>query len=154
MGHMVWGDFYKSWKGTIYVSQILFKINLLLRHLGFLFFCVDPRYDVIIFISWDPKNPKILIYLKRWKDWTVTFLVRLNSRLTPVGKSTIQWSVWFWRFPKALLLKFKIIDISTRDVKFDQLSNGITILMIWISYQGLIYRKLEGVQLFSERIII
>ena len=81
-------------------------------------------------------------------------LIVLFMVLTPIGKSTIQWSVWFWRFPKALLLKLKIIDISMRDVKFNQLSAGIKILMIWISYQGLIYRKLEGVQLFSERIII
>ena len=33
--------------------------------------------------------------------------------LTPIGKSTIQWSVWFWRLQKALLLKLQIIDFST-----------------------------------------
>ena len=54
----------------------------------------------------------------------------------------------------ALLSEGEIDEIETEGVKFYQLSAGIKILMIWISYQGLIYRKLEGVQLFSERIII
>ena len=74
--------------------------------------------------------------------------------LTPIGTSTIQWSIWFLRLLKALFLKWKFIDICTQGVKFYWLSAGINILMIRISYQSLIYRKLEGVQLFSERIII
>ena len=89
---------------------------------------------------------------KLCKDSEIT-LVR-HCILTPMGKPSFQRTVWFWMQNLAFLSEEKIDEIETQGAKFYQLSAGIKIFMILISYQGLIYRKLEGVQLFSERIII